>query len=257
MATIISLDRSLVATSPMVYLYELDFSSCLTDPQEQILYLSPYRDGTSNIVFAGNTYVWADISLGSMTTTAGGTLMNPTLSFMAGSPADALLVQAIRGNLRGLRITRKRTYAAFLDGKPGANPAAFTKSSLFVNGLDSKTKTEIRLTLTPGYGVEGINDIANRVLSQDSCALKYRIWNGTEFVYTAHADGGCPWGNPTETANYPDLTTFGTPYFDTSNTEVVNPQQDRCSLTAQGCMKRFPVGPIPIEATLSQPVSSC
>lgn len=251
-----SIDQSLYASSPMVYLYELDFRTCL-EPIDTVLYLSPYRNGTSNIVFGGKEYIWADIRMGALSTTAGGTLMQPTLEFMAGSPADSLLILAIQGGLRGMTVIRKRTYATFLDGGATPNPNAFHNTSLFVNGLDSQKNTSITLKLTPGYGIEGINDISNRNLSVDSCALKYRVWDGTKFVYTAHADGGCPWGNPSETANYPTLSSFGTPYYDTANIETTNPAMDRCSLTAQGCMKRFPTGNIPIEAVLSQPTSAC
>lgn len=249
-------DQSLRSDSPMVYLYELDFRTCL-EPIDSVLYLSPYRNGTSDLVFGGQTYTYADIRMGSMTTTAGGTLMSPTLEFMAGSPADAMLIVAIEGGLRGLTVIRKRTYGKFLDTGSAPNAAAFHRTSLFVNGLDRQTNTSISLKLTPGYGIEGINDISNRNLVQDTCALKYRVWDGTQFVYTSHEDGGCPWGNPTETANYPTLATFGTPYFDSANNDTALPAVDRCSLTAQGCMKRFPTGDIPIEAILSQPTSSC
>jgi phage-related protein len=240
----------------MVYLYELDFRTCL-EPIDTVLYLSPYRNGTANLVFGTQEYQYADIRMGAMTTTAGGTLMNPTLEFMAGSPADALLVLAIQGGLRGLSVVRKRTYGKFLASGSSPNANAYHRTTLFVNGLDRQMNTSITLKLTPAYGIEGINDISNRNLVVDSCALKYRVWDGTKFVYTAHADGGCPWGNPTEVANYPTLATFGTPYFDSANNDTANPAIDRCSLTAQGCMKRFPTGNIPIEAILSQATSKC
>ncbi|ODT85634.1 hypothetical protein [Phenylobacterium sp. SCN 70-31] len=256
MATIISKDRSLRPQSALVYLYELDLNTCRV-PVNSVLYISPYRNGTSNIVFDGQEYVYADISLSGFTAQAGGTLPNPVLTFTGGGPADALLSIANRSGLQGMKITQKRTYASFIDGGVNADPTQFRTRTFFSNGLAGKTKTTLKLKLTPGFGIEGINDLATRTLQVDTCMLKYRVWDGSQFVYTTHADGGCPWGQTDEQANYPTLSTWGTPYFDSTNTEVPNPEQDRCSLNAQGCMARFPTGDIPIEAILSQATKDC
>lgn len=235
--------------SALVYLYELDLSTLKT-PINTVLYWTPYRNGQQDISFGGTSYSYVGISLDALTIEAGGKLPDPRLSIQT-KVDNALFHRALTSDIRGLKITRKKTFATFLDGAATPDASAFREVTFYVNGLISRTGTKMSFKLSTNYGLEGLSNKANRVLNSLTCLNKYRIFNPAtgEFVYTSVADGGCPWGNPAEASKYPGITGWGTYWVDGSDIETADKSKDRCSLSAAGCMKRFsrqnPLQPIP------------
>lgn len=236
--------------SPVVYLYQIDLSTART-PTNTTLFLSPYRNGTSNLSYGGQAYTYADIAMEGLTMELGGKLPDPRMTVLC-RKGDVLLTQTISGDIRGARVTRIKTYALHLDSGASPNTSANRRSVMFINGIQTRVNTRIAFRLSPAYGLEGINDRANRSLAQDSCGLTYRVWNGSAFTYTPVRDGGCPWGNPAEQSNFSAVPDWGTLFFNTADQQVGTAAEDRCSKHATGCMARFSRAninqPIPIEA---------
>ena len=231
------------------YLYELDFTTCI-NPVDQVLYLSPYRNGGQNIVFGGREYVFQSMALSEFTVEAGGKIMSPTLTILANGPSDPLMKLTASTKLdadgklpdiRGMKLRRLRSMARYLDGEVDADPTQFEEITLDCDGLDSRNKLEIKFRLSPARGIEGINDRANRTLSPGSCNLKYRVYDtaASAFKYTAEGDGGCPWGQAEHAAEYEQVDDFGQPYYDSSDNVTTDPAKDRCNRFLPACLKRF------------------
>lgn len=237
--------------SPVVYLYEIDLTTA-RKPVNQVLRYTPYRNGQSNIGFGGQTFAYYDVRMDGLTLEAG-KLPDPRLTMLC-RPGDVMLTQAVVGDIRGATVTRLKTYRVHLDGQSRADSTAVRRTVMFINGMQTRVNSRLTIRLGPTYGLEGIGDRANRTLASDTCLRKYRLFNTStgSFQYTPLQEGGCPWGNPAEQSNYPNVPDWGTALFDTSNQPVTNPAQDRCSLSAAGCMARFSradrLQPIPIEA---------
>lgn len=225
--------------SPVVYLYQIDFSTSKIGTTD-ILYWSPFRNGTSDIVYDGKTYSYMGIDFAGLTMESGGKLPSPSMTIMA-TKGNILAQRMLSLDIRGTRITRIKTYANYLDGAGQADPAANRKTTFYINSLSSRVGTTYKLVLSTNYGLEGINNKANRVLNSFSCINKYRTWDAAtnKFVYTPVKDGGCPWGNPDEQANYSEVPNWGTVYFDGGDQSVAEPSKDRCALGAASCVKRF------------------
>lgn len=223
--------------SPVVYLYELDFAGTKLGITDK-LYWTPYRNGTSNIVFDGQTYAYMGVRLEGLDMELGGKLPSPALKIFT-PIADPFYFKALTADVRGLKVTRIKTHANFLDGAANADPDQCKKVYFYVNGLQMRVGSNMTFKLSTNYGLEGLNNKANRVLNTFSCINKYRVWNGTDFNYTPVEDGGCPWGNPAYAATWGEGITDWGASFDGSDEPAATPAQDRCSLTAKGCMVRF------------------
>lgn len=227
--------------SPVVYLFKLDFSTTKLGIND-VLYWSPYRNGSNDISFGGQAYQYVGSRFTGMSMESGGKLPAPNLTFFL--PQGNILGQRLlRQDVRGLRVTRLKTFADFLDGGQSPDGTAFRQVVFYVNSLDHHEGGEFSYNLSTNYGLEGMNVKANRVLNTYSCINKYRVWDASknDFTYTAVKDGGCPWGNPDEQANYPDVPAgqWGKPFIDGGDNTTDDASKDRCSLGAAACVKRF------------------
>jgi phage-related protein len=252
------------------YVYELDFSTAL-NPTPVTLYLSPYRNGTENIVLDGKTYVHTSMAISDFTVEAGGKIMSPVLTVMANGPTDPLmkLVASVKKDadgrlpdIRGMKLRRIRSMARFLDeNRDGPfTEDMFSEITLDCDGLDKRNKLEISFKFSPTRGIEGVNDRANRTLSPNVCNLKYRVYNPTTggFAYTPEADGGCPWGQAQHASEYPTVPNFGEPYYDAADELTTDPAKDRCNRFLPACLKRFgTAGNFPFSAKIMPTGDQC
>tara|TARA_Y100001938_G_scaffold145373_1_gene221878 strand:- start:899 stop:2200 length:1302 start_codon:yes stop_codon:yes gene_type:complete len=154
----------------------------------------------SYIVWQGKTYYPAPISASGFETTTKGTLPQPTLSITSqtetGQDGVALLRYEIRkmGDIIGAKVTRRRTFAKFLDAvnfgtkaqaKVGRetnilpegfepDPFAYLPSDIyFVERKQNENKTTISYQLSSILDLEGVKLPKRRILA-DKCSFQYR-----------------------------------------------------------------------------------
>lgn len=219
-----------------------------------------WTQSATDLVYKGITYYHADFQFSGLTVQAGGSLPTPTLTVLHDLNGN-FFPHLVNENLRFATVTRTLVFAQNLDN--GSQPGEpFKTTTYFVNGISSRTKGRLTVyNLAVAPGIDDLNASGNRTLSNTSCNLKYRVWNIAKqgFDYTSVADGGCPWAQADQKANFPNCgNNWGTPYFDSNDNQVSDPSQDHCSLTVTGCLKRFPVNinntthpdPLPIQINM-------
>lgn len=241
----------------LITLYEIDWGSApgTVTGVTGITRISPKceEDGSA-FVWQGNTYEKMNVEMTNVSVELGGAAPTPAFTIQPPRGGSLSLVMTNGSDIRGVKVTRYRLFRPFdANGlvKPMADAVLFTTHVFFINRLSSMRNGIVKLELMIAPGLDRLANVANRSLSTTTCTLKYRRWDArtSSFVYTSVADGGCPWGQTEEAANFPQCTTFGTPYFDASDETTADVTKDRCSQTMSGCLKRFPVSgndPIPI-----------
>lgn len=214
-----------LAPSAMVSLFTLDATSV----GGSILYFSNGSVGGQPIIYDGISYHPVGIEMTGMQTTGVGSLPRPELHI---ANTDGLIQAIVNtwGDLNGCKFFRIRTFARFLDGEPGADPAAFYGPDEFViDRKSSDTPELIAWELTASFDQEGI--YVGRAIIRDTCLWRYRKWNPVlnDFNYE---DAKCPY--------------TGTNYFDAEDNSVILPSRDKPSRRVGCCEKRFGKGkPLP------------
>jgi len=212
-------------------------------------------------VWQGNTYNAANFNMSGINVQSGGQIPEPTLKLMLPAPTTTNLtgfLQNSDADIRGCRVVRRIMHESRLDG--GGSPIAtandLIQQEFYIVQVTELTRHQVTFKLSVGSGIDSLNDKVNRTLSTNQCNKKYRVWNiaTSSFNYTSVEDGGCEWGQSGENANFPYCSTWGTPYFDANDESTSDPAQDRCSLSVNGCKKRFPITngdqPFPISINL-------
>lgn len=123
----------------------------------------------------------------------------------------------------GCKLTRKRTFAKYLDGvnfPDGENPTAdpnqhFPDDIWFVERKMSETRHVIQFELASAFDLQGTK-LPGRQIIKNSCPWVYR---STE----------CGWEGG---------------YYDMNNNPVGDASQDRCAKTLSACKARFQVYPL-------------
>lgn len=253
----------------IIELYQIDFSTAAvfpdgwTGPTNAPLYMSStVNPDFTAVQFGGITYDYVNAELTGISMETGGKIPQPTFKLKYGSerPTGGWIFKFYNngGDYRGVKITRIRTTAKHLDNgsEPSTNMLYAKTQTFYVDQVSKVYGNTIELRLSTGLGLDSLNDKTNRVMSSNQCNLKYRVWSikDASFKYTSVADGGCPWGQASEQGNFSYCPSWGTPYFDANGNSVASPAQDRCSLSVEGCLKRFPVTdplqPFPISINL-------
>jgi len=231
----------------LVTMYIIDFNPVITfDPLPTgIMYLSAYKDGSSALVYDGETYDFVGVKGSGFRSEINGALPEPQLTIDKNSLTALAQYQTIKSTYtsetghvffdwRGATITRIRTTSNYLGD--------VTKQDVdyyLVDQLTRTTKATIELRLTVSTGADRVNNQSVQELAPNRCALRYRTHNGSSFDYTDEDAGGCAWGNPTTKHDYSGVPNFGTDYFTESDASTVTDSQDKCSYTVKGCQVRF------------------
>ncbi|MTD34036.1 phage minor tail protein L [Paludibacterium denitrificans] len=218
MANPIQSDLQSLQPSALVELFVLD----ATMLGGSLTYFHAGTNGlTQPVVWQGNTYQPFPIQAEGFELNGKGALPQPTLTVSnVGGLISALVMQY--DDLVGAKLTRKRTFARYLDGATDANPSAgFDDDVWWVHQKVSETKQAVQFKLASVLDVAGVN-LPGRQVIANNCQWQYRSWNGTAFDYT---NATCPY--------------TGGAMFDTNDASVGNGSQDRCSKRLSGCAARF------------------
>ncbi len=204
-----------------VVLYTLDLSP-LGGPVEHYVPMSPEGSSLAQISFGGAAYTPFPIVAEGFSWASGQAPASPTLSV-------ANIDHALTGyvltyeNLVGARLTRIRTFEAFLDG--GAEPDGDAHSAPDVYRIDKKVTHNdemISWELASWIDQQGVM-LPKRVVLRDSCDLAYRTYNAaTGFDYSRAT---CPY--------------TGSAMFDRFGASTSDPTKDFCPHSLKGCRARF------------------
>lgn len=185
--------------------------------------VSYFHSGTNGllqpIVWQGNTYLPLPIEAQGFNATGKGSPPRPTVRVANIQGIFSSLVD-VNDGLIGSKITRKRTYAKFLDAvnfPGGVNPTADPTQYLpddpwIIERKNSEDKYMIEWELASPFDVSGVK-LPYRQVIQNQCWWVYR---SSECGYV------------------------GTNYWDVNNNPVTVASQDVCAKTLTACKLRFP-----------------
>lgn len=209
--------------SALVELFVLDASAM----GAALIYFHAGTNGLMQpVIWQGNIYQPYPIKVEGFELTGKGTLPQPTMTVSnVGGLISALVMQ--HDDLVGAKLTRKRTFARYLDGAADANPyAGFDDDVWWVHQKTSENKNAVQFTLASVLDVAGVT-LPGRQVIANHCPWQYRAWNGTAFDYT---NATCPY--------------TGAAMFDTGDSPVPAGSQDKCSKRLSGCTARFGVSAV-------------
>lgn len=203
-----------LAPSAVIEMYQLD----LTSVGGPILY---YHGGTSgtyeSIVWQGQTYYAFPVQTTGFEWNGRGQLPRPKIQVANVTGAITALI-LLYGDLIGCKVTRKRTFAQFLDaanfpnGNASADPTAeFPDDIFFIEQRTVENRNVVEFQLAAAFDFQGFQ-LPRRPIIQNVCAWIYR---SSECGYT------------------------GTAYFDTNDNPVPTAAQDVCGKRLSSCQARF------------------
>ena len=209
-----------LSPSAIVVLYQLDTRNLSGGD------LTGFHAGTNElrepVVWQGFTYMPLPIEAEGFDISGKGTLPRPKLRV---ANINGVFSAAVRENddLIGCKVTRKRTFAKFLDAvnfPGGVNPDADPDQHLpddvwFVDQKTSETRYVIEWELSSAFDFQGVR-LPFREVIQNSCVWRYR---GPECGYTGSA-------------------------YD-KNDQPCGTDKDECAKRLTSCQVRYPSGAVP------------
>jgi len=220
-STAIAADVQRLAPGNIVDLYELDATEF---GASQIYYFTANTDEGGNVTFNGVEYVPLDFEIEDLEWSTTGQIPEAKIKLSNVNNAIGAAVNDF-GDLVGAKLTRRRTFEKYLDGRPGANPSAqFEPDEFIIEQKTAHNKNYIEFKLVPFYDLTG-DRYPNRQILRDSCPFVYRFYSedSSSFIYTYVV--GCPY--------------TGSNYFDESGDVVVDPVDDKCGKQLSDCTLRF------------------
>lgn len=218
----IASDVQYLAPGQLIELFELDATDI---GAIQVYYFTMATSAGAAIEFNGIEYTPLDFEIEGLQISGTGQLPEPTIRL---SNTDNALGAAINSfnDLVGAKLTRRRTFAKYLDGEPGADPTAQFPLDIFV--VEQKTaqnKYFVEFKLVPFMDYQGIR-IPKRQVLRDNCPFVYRTWTVSPSGFNYDNVIGCP---------YTD-----TNYFDYDGGVEGLPEDDICGKRLSDCTLRFP-----------------
>lgn len=179
------------------------------------------------LVWKGETYMPLPIEAEGFDVSTQGTLPRPKLRVANIQGLFSNLVME-EGDLVGCAVTRKRTFARFLDAvnfPGGVNPSAdpnqeFADDLYYIEQKTAETRYVVEWELSSAFDLIGIQ-LPRRQLIQNTCMWRYR---GPECGYSFYA------------------------YFDQNDNPVDDPSRDVCGKRLSSCKCRFGNNPLPFGA---------
>lgn len=201
--------------SAIIELFELDTSSFGGDT----FYFHAGTNGIrTRVVWQGQEYQPFPVQVSGFEYNGNGQLPRPKLVVANVTGVISALVLLYQ-DLLGAKLTRKRTFAKYLDAvnfDGGVNPteddtASFQDEVFFIDRKSSENKATVEFELAAAFDVTGVK-LPRRQIVQNICPWKYR---GAECSYT------------------------GTVYFNANDVSVGSAALDVCGKRLDSCKARF------------------
>lgn len=195
----------------IIELFEVDATSISGVPTDVFRFHAGTNNISQPVVWQGLSYTPMPVEASGFDLTPRGTLPRPVFKVANLSGSISALMISFE-DLVGAKVTRKRTFARYLDGQPGADPTQYLPDDIyFVERKVSETHVAVELELASALDLEGV-ELPSRPILVDVCAWQYR---SAECSYT------------------------GSNYFNVNDDPVSLFGQDVCSHKVTGCKKRF------------------
>lgn len=204
-------ESSRLETSERLELFKID----LTVLGDTVYFIVKSSDDPDPIVWQGDTYTPFNFQSEGFDIIGRDSLPTPKITISA---ADSLFTGLVNqfNDLVGATVTRTVTFKKFLDGEPGANPAAHFPLDVYrVERKSSENKFQIEFELSTVFDQQGTM-LPKRTINSTFCPWIYRRFNGgtsgnplLDFNYQ-EGDSACPYqgsdyfdmdGNTTTAAN--------------------------------------------------------
>jgi lambda family phage minor tail protein L len=179
----IGMEVQKLAPSAIIDLFELDATE-LYDSNNQAGELVRFHAGTNGLeqilVWQGLEYTPFPVEFTGFEANTKGTIPRPQVKIANIGGAISSLLYAF-DNLIGAKVTRKRTFARFLDGvnfpsgqNPTADPnAAFPDEVFYISRKVLENHIYVELELSPSWDLHGIK-LPRRICAQNVCPWKYK-----------------------------------------------------------------------------------
>lgn len=209
----------------IVHLYIFDASKI----GGSIYHFTQGRYESTVLTFNGAAYQPIDLEAEGYEHTGRGALPQPKLRISNVNRVLHALVTSY-DDLIGCEVTRLRTYRRFLDGEPDADPTQTFEPDVYEIARKSMhNKFVVEFELASAVDNEG-RTLPGRQVLRDTCPARYRVWNGSAFIYTGAT---CPYN--------------GTNYFKKDGT-ATTANLDDCGRRLSDCRARFgETAPLPYE----------
>lgn len=202
----ITADVQSLEAGEFVELFELD---CTSFGGDLLLFHGYINDGT--ITWQGKQYEpWA-IEAEGFSRNGVGSLPTPLLR-VGNVDAKISALCIMFDDLVGAKLTRRRTFAQYLDGKPGADPSQELSPEIWL--VEAKTREDrqqVEFELKSAIDFED-QRLPSRQINANFCPWVYR---GAECNYTDSA------------------------MFDADDNPVIDPTKDKCGKRVSSCKARF------------------
>lgn len=163
------------------------------------------------VVWQGVSYLPYPVEASGFSRSSQGSLPRPQLRVANVSGLIGALARGL-DDLLGAKVTRKRTFAKYLDGQPQADPNChFVDEIFFVDRKASENGIYVEFELSSAFDVQGVK-LPRRQCIQNTCMWLYR---GAECGYT------------------------GPPVADRGDVPTTDPAQDACGKRLTSCKLRF------------------
>jgi lambda family phage minor tail protein L len=203
----------------LIILFEMD----LTNLGGSILRFTPSADiGNDAIHFGGDEYFPAPVEATGFEISGQGAAPTPKLRMSNVTNLLSSLLQQYQ-DLVGAKITRKRTFDCFLDGRPDADDGQYFADVFYISRKAQINKFLVEFELSSAIDLEGI-ELPKRQVLRDYCPWRYRVPDGNgDFIYPT-GDNACPY--------------TGTRYFDPLG-RATAAADDNCGKSVYDCRLRY------------------
>lgn len=182
----------------IVEMFDLDLEPITGDPNDKFYFTNQLKPDNSKIQWKGNTYEPLPIISSGYEKNTTGQIAQPSLTVANVMGTFTQVINSL-DDLVGAKVTRRRTFAKYLDGEVQADPTQEFPIDIFF--IERKTG-ENALTITWQLGsildVEGLL-LPRRVITQNYCQWKYRssecgytgapVFGGSDALIPASASG--------------------------------------------------------------------
>jgi lambda family phage minor tail protein L len=186
---------------------------------------TPGTDAGAAVVFNSLTYYPANMTASGWTVSGQGQMPRPVLSIALS--ATLLAAVLTYDDLVGALVTRRQTFAKYLDGHAEEDPTAeFPEEVYEINKKTEQGRAGITWELRALTDLEG-RKLPGRKVIRDWCYLRYRVYASGAFVYT---NATCPYQ--------------GSGYFDAEGV-AATAATDVCGKRLSDCVLRYGTAPLP------------
>lgn len=213
--TLLTKDTQKLEPGTLVDLFILDTTGIEDldgDPGGLLYFTAGLNDTMGSIVFQGNTYNPYPIQITGFEFSGTGKAPHPRVS-VSNILGLMTSMNFQYDDLVRAKVTRKRTFARYLDGEPEADPTAeFPLEIFYIERKVSETTLVVEYELTGIYDLDGFM-LPNTQIVADFCPWVYK---GEECGYTGGAVG------------------------EVDDTPTGDPALDRCGKRLASCYLRYP-----------------